>query len=86
METVQELVKYGYDNYKLKDFIHYKENGKYNAITFEKTINDILYLSEALIDLGLKDKRVAIISKNRYEWALTYFTVMNGVRSNSSVR
>jgi len=79
METVQELVKYGYDNYKLKDFIHYKENGKYNAITFEKTINDILYLSEALIDLGLKDKNVIIVGENSYEWMISWVSIIGYV-------
>ena len=29
--------------------------------------------------LGLKNKRVAIIGKNRYEWALSYITTLNGV-------
>ena len=59
---------------------------KYKNITYKEFQKQINSLGTALIDLGLKDKRVAIISKNRYEWALTYFTVMNGVRNNSSFR
>ena len=52
---------------------------KYKNITYKEFQKQINSLGTSLIDLGLKDKRVAIISKNRYEWALTYFTVMNGV-------
>ena len=63
-------------------FIIKEKKGKdvnYKNITYKEFKNQMNYLGTALIDLGLKDKRVAIISKNRYEWALTYFTVMNGV-------
>lgn len=72
-----------------KAFIIKEKKGKdvkYKNVTYKDFKNDINNFGTALIDLGLKDKRVAIISKNRYEWALTYFTVMNGVRNNSSTR
>ena len=59
---------------------------KYKNITYKEFQNQINYFGTALIDLGLKDKRVAIIGKNRYEWALTYITVLDGVRNNSSIR
>ena len=52
---------------------------KYKNITYKEFKDQINYLGTALINLGLKDKRVAIIAKNRYEWALTYFTVICGV-------
>ncbi len=65
-----------------KAFIIKEKRGKnveYKNVTYKEFGEQINSLGTALIDLGLKDKRVAIISKNRYEWALTYFTVMNGV-------
>ena len=62
------------------------KNVKYKNITYKEFQNQINCFGTALIDLGLKDKRVAIIAKNRYEWALTYVTVLNGVRNNSSIR
>ena len=65
-----------------KAFIIKEKNGKdikYKNITYKEFGEQINSLGTALIDLGLKDKRVAIITKNRYEWALTYFTVMDGV-------
>ena len=56
-------------------------NGKqvtYKEIKYKDFQNDINALGTALINLGLKDKRVAIISKNRYEWILSYVSVLNG--------
>lgn len=35
-------------------------------------------LGTALIARGFKDKRIAIISENRYEWGLCFFAIING--------
>ena len=57
---------------------------KYEDITYERLGKEINALGTALIDLGYKDKRIAVIGKNRYEWVLSYASVINGVRSNCS--
>jgi len=78
-EVLDNAVELYPDN---KAFIIKQKNGKdvsYKDITYKEFKNQMNYLGTALIDLGLKDKRIAIISKNRYEWALTYFGTMNGV-------
>lgn len=51
----------------------------YSNITYKKFQEDINSLGTALINLGLKDKKIAIISKNRYEWAVSYLSIINGV-------
>ena len=56
-----------------------KKEIKYRNITFKEFYNDINYLGTALINKNLKDKKVAIIGKNRYEWCLSYLAVVNGV-------
>lgn len=56
-----------------------KKKVEYENITYEQFQKDINYLGTGLVNLGLKDKRIAVISKNRYEWALTYVTTLNGV-------
>ncbi len=63
--------------FKIKE----KEGKKvtYKDITYKELQEQINRLGTSLINLGLKGKRVAIIAKNRYEWALTYITVLNGV-------
>ena len=52
---------------------------EYRNITYKEFGNDITNLGTALIQLGLKDERIAILSKNRYEWAVSYISVLNGV-------
>ncbi|HPU40805.1 MAG TPA: AMP-binding protein [Acetivibrio clariflavus] len=44
-------------------------------IDFERDINN---LGTALISIGLKDKRIAIIGENRYEWGVAYYSIING--------
>lgn len=56
-----------------------KEKGKFKEITHKEFRNDINYLGTALINLGLKGKRVAVISDNRYEWGVGYLAVATGV-------
>ncbi len=46
--------------------------------TYQEYIEEINALGTAMISLGLKNKRIAVISENRYEWTLTYFATVNG--------
>lgn len=55
------------------------KNIKYKNISYKELKEQMNFLGTALVNLGLKNKRVAIICKNRYEWALTYIAVINGV-------
>ena len=56
-----------------------EEKGKFREITHKEFRDDINSLGTALIELGLKGKRVAVISDNRYEWGLVYLAVATGV-------
>ncbi len=51
----------------------------YTYITFERLKEDMIKLGTAFLKIGLKDKRIAIIGKNRYEWALSYYSAVNGI-------
>lgn len=52
---------------------------KYRYVTYKELGEEINALGTELIHLGLKNKRIAVIGKNSYEWALGYLTVLNGV-------
>ena len=52
--------------------------GEFNIITHKEFREDINKLGTALIDLGLKDKKIAVISENRYEWGLAYLATCCG--------
>ena len=54
------------------------EEGKYKIFTHNEVRNMVDSLGTALIDLGLKGKRIAIIGPNRYEWEIAYLSVVCG--------
>ena len=56
-----------------------EEEGKFRNITHKEFRNDINALGTKLIDMGLKDKRIAVISENRYEWGVDYLAAVTGV-------
>lgn len=61
--------------FKVKD-----ENGKIKEISYEKFRNDVEALGTAMIKSGLKDKKIAVIGKNSYQWSLAYMaSVIVGV-------
>ena len=55
-----------------------EEPGKFREITHKEFRNDINGLGTKLIDMGLKDKRIAVISENRYEWGIAYLATVTG--------
>ena len=54
------------------------ESGKYKDISYKELKADVDALGTELIEMGLKDKRIAIISENRYEWSMAYLAVVTG--------
>lgn len=56
-----------------------EEKGKFREITHNEFREEINDLGTKLLDLGLKNKRIAVISENRYEWAVDYLAVATGV-------
>lgn len=55
------------------------KNGNFTSITYREFLNTLNEFGTALLDLGLKNAKIAVMSENRYEWCLTYLTVVNGV-------
>jgi len=64
----------GCSAFTLKD-----SNGNFTSITYEKFLESLDVFGTALLDLGLKNTKIAVMSENRYEWCLTYLAVVNGV-------
>ena len=57
----------------------FKDNGSMKTISHKEFRDDINALGTVLINMGLKDKRIAVISENRYEWELSYLAIAAGV-------
>lgn len=60
--------------YKIRE-----ENGKYKIITHKQVREMIDALGTALTTLGLQGKRIGVIGENRYEWEISYLSVVCGV-------
>ena len=54
------------------------EEGKYKIYTHKEVREMINNLGTALIELGLKGKRIAVIGENRYEWEIAYLSIVCG--------
>ena len=52
--------------------------GQFDIITHKEFRDMVNSLGTALIKLGLKDKRIAVIGENRYEWGLSYLAITCG--------
>jgi long-chain acyl-CoA synthetase len=50
----------------------------YKGIKYNEFKNDVDALGTALINKGLKDKFIAVLGENRYEWCVTYLAAVNG--------
>lgn len=89
-ENIKEIIynsakKYG----KNRAFILKYKNGKnveYEDITYEKLLEEINNLGTKFFDLGYKNKRIAIVGRNSYGWAITHLTNMLRWNSISSTR
>ncbi|NLM57536.1 MAG: AMP-binding protein [Clostridium sp.] len=55
-----------------------KGGGTYVPISYKQFKSDVDAMGTALIDLGLKNGKIAIIGENRYEWSISYLSVVNG--------
>lgn len=81
-KDIREIINNSIKKYsENKAFIIKNKNDnkeKYTNITYKEFGEQINALGTALINKGLKDKHIAVISPNRYEWALTYYAVLNG--------
>lgn len=79
VSDLKELIRESAKNYGNSPAFKFKDkNGNIVAksyIDFERDINN---LGTALISIGLKDKRIAIIGENRYEWGVAYYSIING--------
>ena len=82
-ETIREYINRGIKKYNKNNafIIKVKDNNKinYKNITYKKFGEDIKNLGTKLIDMGLENKRIAIIGKNSYEWVCSYISVICGV-------
>ena len=52
------------------------KNRPYEPIRYSQLYQEVREMGAALSKLGMPNKKVAIISENRYEWAISYFAAV----------
>ena len=57
----------------------FKKGEPYTEISYRQALADVNGLGTALINRGLKGKRISIIGDTRYQWESTYLAVIGGV-------
>ena len=64
----------------MKEKIAYKirQENEYKEIIHSEVRKMVDGLGTKLIDMGLKDKRIAVIGENRYEWEIAYLSIVCG--------
>jgi len=89
-KTIKEMLENAGREFEERDafIIKHKEGKKvtYENVTYGRLLREINSLGTALIDMGYQDKKIAIIGKNRYEWALAFSAIICGVRNCSTTR
>ena len=81
-KNVREIIYNSAEIYKDKVAFRIKQKEdkevKYIDITYQKLLEDINNLGTELYSMGLKEKRIAVIGKNRYEWVLAHLANLFG--------
>ena len=83
VKNYRELVEYSCKEYANNIAYKYKKDYtakkvEYIEKTYKQTGEDIKFLSTALLNLGLENKKIALIGNNRYEWCISYFAITCG--------
>lgn len=79
LRDLRELVKGSAKRYNDKVGFKFKDTeGKIAGKTYSEFDNDIDSLGTGLMSLGLKDTNISVIGENRYEWGVSYFSIING--------
>lgn len=72
--TLKDLIKESAIKFNKKILYISKENN----ISYKEFEEKVNALGTALINMGLKNKKIAIISENRYEWEVAFFSIVCG--------
>ena len=81
VETLKEVIESTVLEYPDRVAYMYKDVHKdpFQSITYKDFDVQRRALGTALLDMGLKDSKIAVTGENSHRWALSYFTVVTGV-------
>lgn len=79
-ENLKEMIKISNEKFGQRPAFYTEGESLESSkiITYNEYYEDINSLGTAMLEMGLKDKKIAIISENRYEWEVAYFAICAG--------
>lgn len=79
ISTLRELIETSALDHASRTAFVLKKQKQLTEVTYAAFLSDIKALSTILNAKGFEGKKIAVIGKNSYEWALTYLAVTSGV-------
>jgi len=79
IKDIKEMLNRSSKLYKNNIAFKYKEENELIEITYGKLQEDVDKLGTALMNMGLKDKKIAIIGENSYSWCVAYLATVCGL-------
>ena len=79
-ENLKEMMKISAEKFGERPAFYKEGKGLEDSkkVTYKEFYHEINSLGTALVEMGLRDKRIAVIGENRYEWELSYLAVATG--------
>ncbi|MBQ6845593.1 MAG: AMP-binding protein [Oscillospiraceae bacterium] len=77
--SIRELIETSAEEFSSNPaFLVKDKNGEIVHITYARFMEEIKALSTYLCSKGLENKKIAVIGRNSYEWALSYMAIVCG--------
>ena len=76
--NIKEMIDNTKKEYGTSVAFKFKTPDVMKTMTYDEYIDEINALGTALVSIGLKDKRIGVISENRYEWEEAYLSIVCG--------
>lgn len=79
IDDMRSLVEEAADRFPEDIAISYKDNywdKEVRKVTFSKWREDVRNLGTALVSMGLREEKIAIVGENSYGWCCSFFAVM----------
>ena len=74
--SIKEMLEIAVKEVPNKVAFKYKVDKEVRDVTYSEFQNDTLCLGEALTDLNVENKHIAVIGENSYNWVTVYLTVL----------
>lgn len=78
ISTIRELIETSADEFKNRTAFVLKKDDKLYEKRYHEVMTEVKNFAAYLNAHGFEGKRVAVIGKNSYQWALTYLAVTSG--------